>query len=68
MPRIRAFPLHALLQTPEDSPDFQEMCAGLYDTLTMHVQDRELCTQNSVAFRVFDLYHRHSAPSYFQTE
>ena len=41
MPRIRAFPLHAFLQTRDDSPDFQETCADLYDTLTMHVQDRE---------------------------
>ena len=41
MPRIQTFPLHAcaLLQTPEDSPRFQEMCAGLYDTLTMNAQD-----------------------------
>jgi hypothetical protein len=39
MPRIQTFPLQAFLQTPEDSPEFQEMCAELYDTLTMNAQD-----------------------------
>jgi hypothetical protein len=42
MPRIQTYPLHgcALLQTPEDSPRFQELLRRIVrHTLTMNAQD-----------------------------